>query len=42
VETSWLNYAVMGATLTVWCGLFVAIYRLDRRVKRLERKCDED
>ena len=38
MTSDWPNYAVMAVTLIVWWGLFAAIFRLDRRVKRLERK----
>lgn len=38
MATEWLNYAVMGVTLVVWGGLFVVIFRLDRRVRKLERE----
>ena len=38
MATDWLSYAVMAVTLVVWGGLFVVIFRLDRRVKKLERK----
>jgi len=32
------NYVALGVTLVVWIGLFVFLYRLDRRVKKLEGK----
>ncbi len=32
------NYVVMGVTLVVWIGLFVYLYRLDNKVKKLEEK----
>jgi CcmD family protein len=32
------NYVALGVTLVVWIGLFIFLYRLDRRVKKLEGK----
>ncbi len=32
------NYVALAVTLVVWIGLFVFLYRLDRRVKKLEGK----
>ncbi len=33
----WLNYAVLAVTLIIWAGLFIVVFKLDRRVKKLER-----
>jgi CcmD family protein len=30
------NYVALGVTLAVWVGLFMFIFRLDKRVKKLE------
>jgi len=30
------NYVALGVTLLIWCGLFVFLLRLDKKVKRLE------
>lgn len=30
------NYAVMAVTLIIWIGLFIYLFKLDRRAKRLE------
>lgn len=30
------NYVALGVTLAVWIGLFVFLWRLDKRVKQLE------
>ena len=38
MTTEWLNYVVMAVTLVVWGGLFVVIFRLDKRVRKLERE----
>jgi len=38
MATNWLDYAAPAVTLIVWGGLFIAIFKLDRRVKRLERE----
>jgi CcmD family protein len=38
MATDWLNLTVMAVTLIVWGGLFIVILRLDKRVKKLERK----
>lgn len=32
------NYVTLGVTLLVWIGLFVFLYRLDQRIKKLEGK----
>lgn len=32
------NYVALGVTLLVWTGLFLFLMRLDKRVKRLEKK----
>lgn len=32
------NYIALTVTLMVWVGLFVFLYRLDSRVKKLEGK----
>ena len=32
------NYVVLAVTLVIWVGLFLYIFALDRRVKRLEDK----
>ena len=32
------NYTVMAVTLVVWVGLFVYLFLLDRKTKRLEEK----
>jgi len=32
------NYVALGVTLAVWIGLFLYLFRLDKRVKQLERK----
>jgi CcmD family protein len=32
------NYVALAVTLVVWIGLFVFLYRLDRRVRKLEGK----
>jgi len=32
------NYIALGVTLAVWIGLFLYLFRLDKRVKQLERK----
>ena len=32
------NYVVMGVTLAVWIGLFVFLFNLDKKVKKLEEK----
>ncbi len=30
------KYVALAVTLVIWIGLFVFLYRLDRRVKKLE------
>ena len=32
------NYVALSVTLVVWIGLFVFLYRLDKRVRELEGK----
>lgn len=32
------NYIALGVTLAIWIGLFLFLYRLDKRVRQLERK----
>ncbi len=32
------NYIALAVTLAVWIGLFLFLFRLDKRVKQLERK----
>jgi CcmD family protein len=32
------NYVALIVTLVVWIGVFVMILRLDRRVRKLEKK----
>ena len=32
------NYIALGVTLAVWIGLFLFLFRLDKRVRQLERK----
>jgi CcmD family protein len=32
------NYVALAGTLLIWIGLFVFLYRLDKRVKKLEKK----
>jgi CcmD family protein len=32
------NYVALAVTLVVWIGLFAFLYRLDRRVRKLEGK----
>ncbi len=32
------NYIVMAVTLIVWIGLFLFIYGVDKKVKKLEEK----
>lgn len=32
------NYVALAVTLLVWIGLFIFLYRLDNRVKKLEGK----
>ncbi|MEW5994504.1 MAG: CcmD family protein [Candidatus Zixiibacteriota bacterium] len=32
------NYIAMIATLVVWIGLFIILLRLDKRVRKLEKK----
>ncbi|RME25193.1 MAG: CcmD family protein [Candidatus Zixiibacteriota bacterium] len=31
------NYVALAVTLVVWIGLFVFLWRLDRKVKELEK-----
>lgn len=32
------NYVALAVTLLVWVGLFIFVYRLDKRIKKLEGK----
>lgn len=32
------NYVALAVTLMVWIGLFTFVYRLDKRVQKLEKK----
>ncbi|MFQ5498952.1 MAG: CcmD family protein [Candidatus Zixiibacteriota bacterium] len=32
------NYVAMVVTLVVWAGLFIAMIRVDKRIKKLEEK----
>ncbi len=32
------NYVVMAVTLIIWIGLFLYLFSLDRKVKKLESK----
>jgi len=32
------NYVALAVTLVVWIGLFVFLWRLDRKVKQLEKR----
>ncbi|PWB75561.1 CcmD family protein [candidate division GN15 bacterium] len=32
------NYIVLGVTLAIWIGLFIFLFRLDKRVSKLEKK----
>jgi CcmD family protein len=32
------NYVALGVTLAVWLGLFWFLFRLDKRIKKLEEK----
>ena len=32
------NYTVMAVTLLTWAGLFIYVLKLDRQIKRLEKK----
>jgi CcmD family protein len=32
------NYIALGVTLAIWIGLFLFLFRLDKRVRQLERK----
>jgi CcmD family protein len=32
------NYVALAGTLLIWIGLFVFLYKLDKRVKKLEKK----
>lgn len=32
------NYVALAVTLVVWIGLFIFLWRLDKRVKELEDK----
>lgn len=32
------NYVALGVTLAVWIGLFIFLFRLDKRVRKLEDK----
>lgn len=32
------NYTVMAVTLVIWCALFLYLFSLDRKTKKLEEK----
>ncbi len=32
------NYVALAVTLLVWIGLFTFVYRLDKRIEKLEKK----
>ena len=32
------NYVALGVTLIIWLGIFSFLFRLDKRVKDLERR----
>jgi CcmD family protein len=32
------NYIALGVALAIWIGLFLFLFRLDKRVRQLERK----
>ncbi len=32
------NYVALAVTLLVWVGLFIFVYRLDKRITKLEGK----
>jgi CcmD family protein len=32
------NYVALAVTLLVWVGLFTFVYRLDKRIEKLEKK----
>ncbi len=32
------NYVVMAVTLVIWFGLFIFLFQLDRKVKKLEAR----
>lgn len=32
------NYVALGVTLVVWIGLFIYLFNLDKKVKKLEEK----
>lgn len=32
------NYVALAVTLMVWVGLFIFVYRLDKRIEKLEGK----
>ncbi len=32
------NYVALAVTLLVWVGLFIFVYRLDKRIEKLEGK----
>lgn len=32
------NYVALAVTLLVWIGLFLFVYRLDKRIEKLEKK----
>ncbi len=34
------NYVALVVTLVIWFGLFAFVWRLDKQVKRLEKKKD--
>ena len=38
MTTNWFNYVSMAVTLVIWIGIFVMIFRLDRKVRKLEGK----
>lgn len=32
------NYITLGVTLVIWIGLFIYVFNLDKKVKKLEGK----
>lgn len=32
------NYVALAVTLIVWCGLFLYLLKLDRKIDRLEKR----
>ncbi len=38
MSIDWQDIAVMAVTLAIWTGVFVIVFKLDRRVRRLEDK----